>query len=899
MPSLSTESTPRERVERILALLGRTRLFWRSSLAIAVAGLIVAGVVAMGSKRAWRSETTVLYRNAIQTRAGEADASAARAARLGPKLKDLLYARPKLEQVIREHNLFPEKQKKSMLEAVEEMGTAVGFRVRGGDSFAISFTYEDPVVAQEVTARLTDLMIQEYNRQNIDTATLTRDFLQRELEEASARVDESSRALATFLADNPAFQWGVGDSPYAPTPGAQGAPPGIPYLPRAAPRGPPGDGTLTYLQHELARVEASLGAPASAPAPAPAAPLPPAVADAQKQRDAAAAAVGAAQAALSERLAVVTPAHPDAISAQARLLAARQSLAAAEAALQKARAAAGPGDPPPEPPADPGKRAELEQRRDKLRQQIAERRRRLAEAGPAPARTADPAPSAGAADKAAPGKAPTVIDLETEWHRLRLDLEHARDQLRVVQTNAHAADISADAVEKQSQEEMQILEPAYRPTRPDRGRGRVFLVGALIALMLACGYASARVFLNDTLLDESDVLAIGAPPVLVMFPVIADPPKPSERAMVPSIGVDPDRGPYAPPRPAAGRPADLDAVIVPGPAAPPPQLAPAAPDPEPGARRDGAVTIRFGFPLPPPTPPSPPVSPSPSPSPSVSPSPSPSVSPSVSASPSPSPSSSLVLRDPVALAEAIFAGHDAEPEVEVIGADVDAEGEGAFALLRGAPPAALASLRVLRHRLEQKRGGDGSFVVSVVSPGADEGKTLLAVQLAMTLSEADRARVVLVEGHLARPRVAATLGLRLPDHAGFSAQIRRHMNGRVRPWGVVRLGPSLTVMAEPGREAAYPAALHSTHFEIALEALRRAYDYVVIDGPAVLGSGDANVLEGVSSGVIMVARASFTRGSALTRAVAQLGDRRILGVVLSGVAEPETERAPKAAESAA
>ena len=135
MASLSTESTPRERLERILALVTRTRMFWRSSAAIAAIGLLLALYVALQSKRAWRSETTVLYRNAIQTSRNDSDNQAARAARLGPKLKDLVYARPRLEQVIREYDLFPEKVRKSMLEAVEEMQTVVSFRARSSDSF--------------------------------------------------------------------------------------------------------------------------------------------------------------------------------------------------------------------------------------------------------------------------------------------------------------------------------------------------------------------------------------------------------------------------------------------------------------------------------------------------------------------------------------------------------------------------------------------------------------------------------------------------------------------------------------------------------------------------------------------------------------------------------------------
>jgi Mrp family chromosome partitioning ATPase len=222
-----------------------------------------------------------------------------------------------------------------------------------------------------------------------------------------------------------------------------------------------------------------------------------------------------------------------------------------------------------------------------------------------------------------------------------------------------------------------------------------------------------------------------------------------------------------------------------------------------------------------------------------------------------------------------------EPEVEIIGADVDPDAEGAMALLQRCPVSALAALRVLRHRLDQHRG-DGHLVVSVVSPGASEGKTMLAVRLALTLAEAERARVVLVDANLERPRVAAALGLRMPESVGLSAQIRHRMVGRGGPWGLVRLTPSLCLLGEPGPQAAFPAALHSTHFDAALRTLRRHHDYVVIDGPSVLGSGDANVIEDASDTVVMVARAGATRASSLCVATEQLGDRRVIGVVLSG-----------------
>jgi Mrp family chromosome partitioning ATPase len=241
----------------------------------------------------------------------------------------------------------------------------------------------------------------------------------------------------------------------------------------------------------------------------------------------------------------------------------------------------------------------------------------------------------------------------------------------------------------------------------------------------------------------------------------------------------------------------------------------------------------------------------------------------------------LALRSDPQIAHALVEAAFDDPEVELLGADVDPL--AAARVLAAAPAAALSALRVLRHRLEQRRGDD-SFVVTLLSPGPAEGKTSLALRLALTLAEAERARVILVEGHFERPRLAAELGLRLPPEASFSAQIRRRMSGRGVPWGVVRVGPSLALLAEPEERAAHPEALHSTHFQSAVSALRRSYEYVVIDGPAVVGSGDANVLEAVSDGVLVVVRAAATKGAALTRATEQLGSPRLLGVVLNDVA---------------
>jgi Mrp family chromosome partitioning ATPase len=200
-------------------------------------------------------------------------------------------------------------------------------------------------------------------------------------------------------------------------------------------------------------------------------------------------------------------------------------------------------------------------------------------------------------------------------------------------------------------------------------------------------------------------------------------------------------------------------------------------------------------------------------------------------------------------------------------------------MLGEAPPDAPAALRVIRHRLERKRS-EGMWTVAVTSARDGEGKSTLATQLALVLGESQRARVLLVEAAMQRPTIARLLGFRVPAGEGFSVQIARRMQGGTAPWTVLALGPGLHVLAENEAEAGFPETLHSTHFRRAIEQLARVYDWIVVDAPTVLGSGDANVVEEAVDGMILAVRSRVTKGADLRAAMKQIGERKALGAVL-------------------
>ena len=796
MTNASTQSTPKERLERFLVLVKRSRTYARSTAAITVVFMLLALVLALTTKRVYRSETTVIYRDAVRT-SREVESPTARAARLGPRLKEYVFSRSRLQSTIEQFDLYPDLVKRSMLDALEEMQKNITFRTRSQDTFAVSFSHETPETAQAVAEHLAETMIADYTSDNLDSALTTHDVLQNEVESAQKQVEETSRRLARFLAQHPQFTWGLGDSPYASGQQSNSSS----GTSRENKEKPVLDSALAMLVEKLRAIDTEL---TGSPAPIAAA-LPN---DAQKQRDAAAAALAAAQADLDKKLLKVTKAHPDAMIAQSHVDRARAALASAEANLTQAL----PGATPPaqeNPGLDPARRTELEAQRQTIVSQIAARRAGLKHTDTSNAGTPTPK-----------SDIPDVVELETEWHKLRLDLERARDAFRKAEDKERAAQLQANSAEREVQESLVVSDPAYLPVHPESGRGRVFFAGSLVAIFLALAYAGARVLLCDTLFDEGDVLALGNPSLLVSVPHIPNISVPNVRAACHPVP--------------NGPPSNRNNPIVRRDERPPETTAPSNDNDE----MDDFVET------------------------------------------------TLVSGDSLVPAVSLPASalqsfvEPQSPSLVVVGVPYDPTNATAEEMVRDSPATVLGALRVLRHRLEQKRGDD-SLVVSVQSAIVGEGKTTVATRLALTLAEAERARVVLVEGNLARPKLAATLGLRLPDDLGMTMQIRRHMGGHSGAWNILRIGSSLYALVEANEQNVFPAALHSMWFPSIIRELKAAYDYVVIDGCAVLDAGDANVLEEVSDSVLLITRAGVTSGSMVANAVRQLGDRRLFGLVLN------------------
>ncbi|MEZ4369895.1 MAG: CpsD/CapB family tyrosine-protein kinase [Polyangiaceae bacterium] len=194
-----------------------------------------------------------------------------------------------------------------------------------------------------------------------------------------------------------------------------------------------------------------------------------------------------------------------------------------------------------------------------------------------------------------------------------------------------------------------------------------------------------------------------------------------------------------------------------------------------------------------------------------------------------------------------------------------------------APDSQLAAgFRVLAHRL---KGVDNPRTIAISSPMRDEGKTTLAINLAMALAEHGRDKVLLVEANLRHPRVGEALGFAPPNC--FGEQMVRYLDLPGEPWRVVAaFFDNLHVLAvHPRSKGTW--LLNAPAFRAAMAQLKEApYAHIIVDCPGALGTADVNIIEDTTDGVILTAMAGMTKGAHLIRTQEHLAPANILGTVL-------------------
>lgn len=205
--------------------------------------------------------------------------------------------------------------------------------------------------------------------------------------------------------------------------------------------------------------------------------------------------------------------------------------------------------------------------------------------------------------------------------------------------------------------------------------------------------------------------------------------------------------------------------------------------------------------------------------------------------------------------------------------------------LAGREPGAtvVEAFRVLRTNLQFAAAGARLKTMLVTSPGAGEGKSTVASNLAAVLAQSGR-RTLLIDADLRRPKQHTIFALHkkpgLTDTVMLGAPLESALHRAPAAPGAEG-GAALDVLFAGTMPPSPVDFLNSNTFFEFLERMAAEYDSVVIDTPPVLVSADAAVVAARVDGVLLVSRMGRTDWRALAEAgklLAQAG-ARLLGTV--------------------
>jgi protein-tyrosine kinase len=198
--------------------------------------------------------------------------------------------------------------------------------------------------------------------------------------------------------------------------------------------------------------------------------------------------------------------------------------------------------------------------------------------------------------------------------------------------------------------------------------------------------------------------------------------------------------------------------------------------------------------------------------------------------------------------------------------------------------AASAAYRIIRTRLRQLARTNNLRSLAITSPGADEGKSVTALNLALSAARDPTQNVFLLDLDLRNPSVCRYLGVQPPrDLVSF-------FSGEAAPAEVLfTIGvDNLVIGASAVSTDQASELIGSGQLEALLAYIGSisASALVLIDLPPVLVTDEALLVAPRVDATLLVVAEGKTRRNSLTRAQAVLADFPCAGIILNGTREP-------------
>jgi capsular exopolysaccharide synthesis family protein len=192
---------------------------------------------------------------------------------------------------------------------------------------------------------------------------------------------------------------------------------------------------------------------------------------------------------------------------------------------------------------------------------------------------------------------------------------------------------------------------------------------------------------------------------------------------------------------------------------------------------------------------------------------------------------------------------------------------------------------ILRTRLLNARAKSGLCSVLVTSAQKQEGKSLVCMNLAISLAQLGRDQILLVDGDLRRKGITELLGLHQGAGLGDFLQDRTSFDACVRKTSLPHL--YITSAGEITEESV-PAALEGSRWIEFVDLAKRDFGLIVVDSvPITAPIADFELMFAGCDSALLVVRLRKAKWEALELASARMNGK-LLGVVVNN-SEPSAD----------
>jgi capsular exopolysaccharide synthesis family protein len=193
--------------------------------------------------------------------------------------------------------------------------------------------------------------------------------------------------------------------------------------------------------------------------------------------------------------------------------------------------------------------------------------------------------------------------------------------------------------------------------------------------------------------------------------------------------------------------------------------------------------------------------------------------------------------------------------------------------------------RLLRTRLRNLRERRQLQKLVVTSAVPNEGKTLVAMNLAVCLAKHTDERILLLEGDLRKPMLGEHLGIKsLPGVGQWWASVDEPIHKFIYRFDDLQLWilPAGSAPEDPVN------ILQSSRFLELYKHLSTCFDWIIIDAPPLLPMADVSFWSRQADGLLLVVREGTTPKTILQKGLDTLDNPKVLGIVLNDADQVES-----------